>query len=186
MRSALEFARDVAPYKPLFIEEPVLRELPEALSEVAAKSPVPVATGEGLLTRYDFRKLLDARGASIIQPDVIHAGGITEIRRIASLAETYGVEISPHMWYGPVAHVASLSAMMSCRNFLIQEWDAVHDSIFTDLTRGTYPTQKDGAVTLSSRPGLGLEMDFAGWHKRFPYVGQSMRPPGGGRPPGGE
>jgi galactonate dehydratase len=106
-RSALEFARAVAPYKPIFIEEPTLRELPQVLGEIAAKSPVPLAGGEGLVSRYEFRHLLDAKGAQIIQPDVIHCGGITEIRRIASLAELYGVEIAPHMYYGPVAHTAS-------------------------------------------------------------------------------
>lgn len=178
VRSALEFAHAVAPYKPLFLEEPVLRESPQALAQVAAKSPVPIATGEGLLTRFDFRHLLDHGGAQIIQPDVVHCGGITEIRRIASLAETYAVEISPHMWYGPIAHVASLHAMSSARNFFLQEWDAVHDPVFTELTRGTHPLPKKGAVTPPSKPGLGIEMDWNAWGKRFPYQPSTRRPGG--------
>lgn len=180
VRAAIEFARAVAPSQPLFIEEPVLRESPQALAEVAAASPVPVATGEGLLTRYDFRHLLDHKGARIIQPDVIHCGGITEIRRIASLAETYGVEISPHMWYGPIAHMASIHAMHAVRNFFLQEWDAVHDAVFTDLTNGTCSVPKSGTVRPSDRPGLGLEMNWREWDKRAAYQGQSMRRPGGG------
>lgn len=178
VRSAIEFAHAVAPYKPLFLEEPVLRESPQALAEVARKSPVPIATGEGLLTRFDFRHLLDHGGAQIIQPDVIHCGGITEIRRIASLAETYAVEISPHMWYGPVAHAASLHAMASVRNFFLQEWDAVHDSVFTELTRGTHPVPKQGAVTPPSKAGLGIEMDWDAWQRRFPYQPSTRRPGG--------
>lgn len=178
VRSAIEFAQAVAPFKPLFLEEPVLRESPQALAEVARKSPVPIATGEGLLTRFDFRHLLDHGGAQIIQPDVIHCGGITEIRRIASLAETYAVEISPHMWYGPVGHAASLHAMASARNFFLQEWDAVHDSVFTELTRGTHPIPKQGAVTPPSKAGLGIEMDWDAWEKRFPYRPSTRRPGG--------
>ncbi len=181
VRSAIEFARAVAPFRPMFLEEPVLRESPQALAEVASKSPVPIATGEGLLTRYDFRHLLDHRGAQIVQPDVIHCGGITEIRRIAALAETYGVEISPHMWYGPVAHTASIHAMSGVRNFFMQEWDAVHDPVFAELTRGSAPAPVRGTVTPPSKPGLGIEMDWTLWEKRFAYQGQSMRPPGGRR-----
>jgi galactonate dehydratase len=178
-RSALEFARAVAPFKPIFIEEPTWRELPHVLGELAAKSPVPLAGGEGLVSRYDFRPLLEAKGAQIIQPDVIHCGGITEIRRIASLGEVYGVEISPHMYYGPVAHVASLHSMMSVRNFLMQEWDTGMQSTFTEITKGTFPDVSKGYVTLSDRPGLGVEMDWSACDKLYPYKSQSMRPPGG-------
>jgi galactonate dehydratase len=178
-RSALEFARAVAPYKPLFIEEPTWRETPQVLGEIAAKSPVPIAGGEGLVSRYEFRHLLDAKGAQIIQPDVIHCGGITEIRRIASLGEVYGVEISPHMYYGPIAHAASLHSMMSVRNFLMQEWDAGMESTFAEITRGTFPRVVKGHVTLADRPGIGIEMDWTACDKLFPYRSQSMRAPGG-------
>src|SRR5579885_2194207 len=89
-RSAIQFACAVAPYRPLFLEEPTWRENPAALGEVAAASPVPIATGEGLFSRFEFRQLLEAKGAAIIQPDVLHAGGITELRKIAALAETFG------------------------------------------------------------------------------------------------
>lgn len=179
VRSAIEFARAVAPFKPMFIEEPTWREMPQALGEVASKSPVPLAGGEGLVSRYDFKHLLDAKGAQILQPDVIHCGGITEIRKIAALGEVYGAEMAPHMFYGPVAHVASVHAMASVRNFLIQEWDAAIEPAFLAITRGTFPAVKNGEVTLSDRPGLGLEMDWAELDRRFPYKSQSLRPPGG-------
>jgi len=170
VRSAIRFAEAVAPYKPLFIEEPVQRENPLAFTEVAAKSPVPVATGEGLLNRYEFRQLLEAQGALIIQPDVLHCGGITELRKIANLAETFGVEVAPHQCKGPLAHVASLAAMSVCRNFVIHEWEADDDALYLELTGGRYPVQKGGTVGLPPAPGLGLDVDFAQLPRRFPYT----------------
>jgi len=170
VRSAIRFAEAVSPFKPLFIEEPIQRENPLAFTEVAAKSPVPVATGEGLLNRYEFRQLLEAKGATIIQPDVLHCGGITELRKIANLAETFGVEVAPHQSGGPLGHVASLTAMSVCRNFLIQEWEADDDAVFQELTAGHYPAQKGGLVQLPQGPGLGLAGDFAQFAKRFPYT----------------
>jgi len=119
VRSAIQFARAMGSYRLLFLEEPTWRENPGALGEVAAKSPIPIATGEGLFSRSEFRQQLDGKGAAIIQPDVIHAGGITEIRKIASLGEAYDVKIAPHQSSGPIAHVASLAAMSVCRNFLL-------------------------------------------------------------------
>ena len=104
-----------------------------------------------------------------MQPDVIHAGGITEIRKIASLAETYGVEITPHQCSGPIAHVASLAAMSVCRNFLMQEWEAADDAIYQEVTGGKYPVQKNGVIALPGGPGLGITVDFAQFKKRCPY-----------------
>jgi len=170
-RQAIRMAHALEPFHPLFIEEPLPRENPpSAFGELAAKSAVPVATGEGILSRYDFRPLLEARGAAIIQPDVVKCGGITEIRKIAALAECYGVEVAPHMCYGPVAHVASLAAMSVCRNFLIHEWEGTDDKLYQEATNGTYPVQKDGYLTLPDKPGLGIEFDGAQLAKRFPFT----------------
>lgn len=169
VRSAIEMANAIAPYKPLWIEEPTLRESNRGLGDVVAKSPVPIATGEGLFNRFEFSELLEHRGAAVIQPDVMHAGGITEIRKIASLAETYGVEVAPHQCSGPIAHLASLNAMSVCRNFLIHEWEAADDDLYVELTGGAYPVQKDGTVALPDRPGLGIAVNFAEFKKRFPY-----------------
>lgn len=169
VRSAIEMAEALAPYKPLFLEEPTLRESARGLGDVAAKSPVPIATGEGLFTRYEFQELLDRKGASIIQPDVMHAGGITEIRKVANLAETYAVEVAPHQCSGPIAHLASVNAMSVCRNFLVQEWESADDDLYLELTDGKYPVQKGGTITLPEGPGLGISVNFAEFKKRCPY-----------------
>jgi len=169
VRSAVQLAKAIAPYNPLWIEEPTLRESPRGLGDVAASSPVPIATGEGLFTRYEFSELLERKGAAIIQPDVMHAGGITEIRKIANLAETYGVEVAPHQCSGPIGHVASLTAMSVCRNFLVQEWESADDALYTEMTEGKYPVQNSGTVSLPEGPGLGLAVNFTEFKKRCPY-----------------
>jgi len=88
--------------------------------------------------------------------------------------------MAPHMWYGPIAHVASLHAMTPCRNFFMQEWDAVHDEVFTELTHGAYPLQKDGVISAPDKPGLGIEVDLDLLKTpRFQYQGPSRRPPTG-------
>ncbi len=169
VRSAIQFAQAVAPVKPLFLEEPTWRENPAGLGEVAAKSPVPIATGEGLTSRFEFKQLLDAKGAAIIQPDVLHAGGVTELRKIANMAEAYGVEVAPHSCSGPVAHMASLATMSVCRNFLVHEWEAADDELFREVTGGTYQTQRNGLVKLPEKPGIGIQVDFADFKRRNPY-----------------
>jgi galactonate dehydratase len=137
---------------------------------VAARSPVPIATGEGLFTRYEFLELFEQKGASIIQPDVLHAGGITEIRKIAAMADTFGVEVAPHQCAGPIAHVASMAAMSVCRNFLVHEWEAADEDLYLELTGGRFPQlQKDGKMPLPEGPGLGISVDFAEFKKRCPY-----------------
>ena len=175
VRSAIDFARAVEKYRPLWIEEPTLRENPAGLGEVAAKSPVAISSGEGLFSRFEFRSLLEARGASVIQPDVLHAGGITEIRKIAAMAEAYGVEVAPHQCSGPIAHAASLAAMSACHNFLIQEWEAADDAVYQELTDGTYPVQQKGYVELSDRAGLGIQVNLAEFTRRFPFKGSRRR-----------
>jgi galactonate dehydratase len=169
VRSAIQFANAIAPYRPLFMEEPTWRENPVGLGEVAAKSPVPIATGEGLFSRFEFKQLLDARGAAIIQPDVMHAGGVTELRKIANLAEAYGVEVAPHQCSGPIAHMASMATMSVCRNFLIHECEGADNDLFVEMTEGTYPTQKAGYVRLPDAPGLGIKVNFAEFKRKCPY-----------------
>jgi galactonate dehydratase len=169
VRSAIQFANAIAPYHPLFMEEPTLRENPAGLGEVAARSPVPIATGEGLFSRFEFKQLLDVKGAAIIQPDVMHAGGITELRKIANMAEVYGVEVAPHQCSGPIAHMASMSTMSVCRNFLIHECEGADDDLYREMTDGTYPTQKDGYVRLPDAPGLGIQVNFAEFKRKYPY-----------------
>ena len=162
-------AEAIRPYDPFFMEEPLPRENLLEFGELSARSPVPVATGEGQLSRFEFRPLLERNGARIIQPDVVKCGGITEFRKIASLAEAYGVEVAPHQCYGPIAHVASLAAVSVCHNFLIHEWEAADDKVYQELTNGAYPVQQDGSIALPERPGLGIEVNFADFVRRFPF-----------------
>jgi galactonate dehydratase len=170
VRSALQFANAMAPHRLMFLEEPTWRENPAGLGELAAKSPIPIATGEGLVSRAEFRQLLDAKGAAIVQPDIMHAGGVTELRKIANLAETYGVEIAPHSCSGPIAHLASLATMSVCRNCVLHEWEAADDAVYQEMTNGQYPVQQNGRVKLPLRPGIGIDVNFAEFKKKYPYT----------------
>ena len=141
IRSAIDFAKAVEKYRPLWIEEPTLRENPAGLGEVGGQ--------ESSADRQRRRTVLAIRvsPAARCERRFYRSAGcparrrIREMRKIASLAETYGVEVAPHQCSGPVGHVASLAAMSACRNFLIQEWEAADDAVYRELTDGTYPTQ---------------------------------------------
>ena len=146
-RSALDFARAVAPYKPLFIEEPTWRELPDVLGEIAAKSPVPLAGGEGLVSRYEFRRAARCQGRAD------HSTGCDSLRgdyRDSPYSVTrrglWSGDLAAVSYYGPIAHIASLHSMMSVRNFLMQEWDAGMESTFADITKDTFPRVINGHV----------------------------------------
>ena len=169
VRTAVEFAEAVAPYKPMFIEEPIWREHWGAFERLAERSPVPIATGEGYLNRSEFKPVLDLDGVEIVQPDVVHCGGITELKKIANFAEVYDVQIAPHSPYGPVGHVASMHGVAACRNFFIHEWEAEDDELHKEVTNGTFPTiDASGEVTLPDGPGLGIELDAEELSRRFP------------------
>ena len=133
-RQAIEFCRVLAPYRPYFIEEPVPPENVDALVEVRRASPVPIATGERLVTRFEFREIFEKQACHIIQPDLCHCGGLWEAKKIAAMAETYFMGVAPHNPLGPVANAAALHFALSTPNFLIQEdmlsdvpwrWDVV-------------------------------------------------------------
>jgi galactonate dehydratase len=158
--SALEFCRVLAPYRPYFVEEPVPPENVDVLAEVRRASPVPIATGERLTTRFQFRELFEKQACDVIQPDLCHCGGLWEAKKIAAMAETYYLGVAPHNPLGPVANAAALHFALSTPNFLIQEdmladvpwrWEVVQHSLTTE--RGHWlPTQA---------PGLGIEVDEA-------------------------
>lgn len=150
---------------PLFVEEPVAPELGHALAGLVAASPIPVATGERLFSRWDFRPVLEA-GVTVVQPDLSHAGGISEVRRIAALAETYGAALAPHCPLGPISLAASLQVAFTTPNFLIQEQSlGIHYNTDNDLLdylvdRSVFDFA-DGTVARPTRPGLGIEVDEA-------------------------
>jgi galactonate dehydratase len=156
--NAVEFCRVLAPYRPFFIEEPVPPENVDAMAAVCRLSPVPIATGERLVTRFEFRPLLEKQACHVIQPDLCHCGGLWEAKKIAAMAETYYVGVAPHNPLGPVANAAALHFALSTPNFLIQEdmladvpwrWEVVRHGLRTE----------GGYWLPSEAPGLGVEVD---------------------------
>lgn len=154
------------PFTPLFAEEPVLPELGVYhLRSLVECSPVPIATGERLYSRWDFRSVLES-GVAVLQPDISHAGGISEVRRIAAMAEVYGASIAPHCPLGPIALAASLQVGFTTPNLLIQEQSLeIHYNHESDLLhyladRSVFGYQ-DGYVRRFDGPGLGIDIDEA-------------------------
>lgn len=153
---AITLCNEIAGMRPQFVEEPVPQENIEALVRVARATTVPIATGERLFTRWGFRRVIEQQAAAFLQPDVSHAGGILEARKIAANAETYYMHLAPHCAIGPVAFAACLQLDASIPNFLIQEQGdlCLGDGL---LTR-SWDVQ-DGCINLPTAPGLGIEID---------------------------
>jgi galactonate dehydratase len=161
---AVQLARALEPARPMFIEEPVLAENAEALAAVAAHTTIPIATGERVFTRWGFKRLLQDGHVAIVQPDLSHAGGISECRKIAAMAEAYDVAVAPHCPLGPIALAASLQLDACTPNFVIQEQSlGLHYHRGADLLSyladpGIF-AYRDGHVALPQGPGLGIELD---------------------------
>ena len=153
---AVEICGELKGMRPMFVEEPVPQENADALKWVADHVPFPIATGERLLTRWGFREVLEKQAAAYLQPDISHAGGITELKKIANMAEVYYAQMMPHCAIGPVAFSASLQVDAVCPNFLIQE------QIDQGLGGGLFQEDwqvVDGHIALPTKPGLGFEID---------------------------
>lgn len=172
--NAIEFCRVLAPYRPLFIEEPVPPENVDAMVEVRRASPVPIASGERLVTRFEFRPLLEKQAVHVIQPDLCHCGGLLEAKKIAAMAEAYYVGVAPHNPLGPVANAAALHFALSTPNFLIQE-DMLSDVPWRwDVVRHELKTER-GYWLPSEAPGLGIEVNEAE-AARHPFQQEVMHP----------
>ncbi len=159
-------AKKLEEFDPMFIEEPVLCEHLEDFKDIAACCNIPIATGERLFTKYDFKRLLNTGGVDIIQPDLSHAGGISEVRKIAAMAEAYDVALAPHCPLGPIALAACLNVDAVSYNAVIQEQSIgihynVGKSVLDYVTNGEDFTFTDGFVELPRRPGLGAEVNRA-------------------------
>jgi galactonate dehydratase len=176
---ARRLVRMLEEVQPMFVEEPVLPELPpEVLASVVSASTVPIATGERLFSRWEFKPVLDA-GVAVVQPDPSHAGGISELRRIGSLAEVYGASIAPHCPLGPISLAASLQVAFTTPNFLIQEQSAGMHYNGTDPTYlvDMAPVRVvDGWIARPTGPGLGIEVDEAAV-RRAAEIGHAWRSP---------
>lgn len=151
-------------YKPMFIEEPVLAENNEILKEIYGSTSIPIATGERMFSRWQFKPLLNQGTVDIIQPDLSHAGGITECKKIISMAEAYDVAAAPHCPLGPIALAACLQVDATCHNAVLQEQSlGIHYNVENDLL--DYIVNKEafayenGYVKIPSGPGLGIEVD---------------------------
>lgn len=158
--------RELAPFGLMFIEEPVLSEHLEAIPELAALSPAPIALGERLYSRFDFKRVLQTGGVDILQPDPSHSGGITETRKIAAMAEAYDVAIALHCPLGPIALAANLQLDAVCYNAFIQEqslgihYNASNDLLDYLVDRSPFD-YKEGFVRIPDGPGLGIEINQA-------------------------
>ncbi|UKS67351.1 galactonate dehydratase [Rossellomorea marisflavi] len=157
-------AKELEQFRPMFIEEPVLPENNEALREIAAHTNIPIATGERMFSRWQFKPLLTDGYVDIIQPDLSHAGGITECKKIISMAEAFDVAVAPHCPLGPIALAACLQVDATSHNAVIQEQSlGIHYNVGSDLL--DYIVDKDvfryeeGFVEIPQGPGLGIEVN---------------------------
>ncbi|HEV7977952.1 galactonate dehydratase [Amycolatopsis sp.] len=178
---ARRLVRMLEEVRPMFIEEPVLPETQgNALASVVEASTAPIAMGERLYSRWEFKPVLDA-GVAVVQPDPSHAGGISEVRRIASLAEIYGASLAPHCPLGPISLAASLQLAFATPNFLIQEQSVrLHYNGGAELTNYLVDTSPfdfvDGYANRPMGPGLGIEVDEDAV-RRAAEIGHSWRSP---------
>ncbi|WP_136805977.1 galactonate dehydratase [Desulfosediminicola flagellatus] len=157
-------AKELEQFKLMFIEEPVLSENLEEMIEIRRHCNIPIAAGERLFSRYDFKKVFESGAVDIIQPDLSHAGGITECRKIAAMAEAYDVALAPHCPLGPIALAACLQLDAVSYNAFIQEQSlGIHYNQGNDLLDYLVDPEvfscKDGYVELPSGPGLGIEIN---------------------------
>ena len=156
--------RELEPYRPMFIEEPVLPENNEALREIARHTNIPIATGERMFSRWQFKGLLTDGYVDIIQPDVSHAGGITECKKIISMAEAFDVAAAPHCPLGPIALAACLQVDATCHNAFIQEQSiGIHYNQGSELldyvnNKSVFHFEK-GYVAIPEGPGLGITIN---------------------------
>ena len=159
-RDALKLADALQEYALLWLEDPIPPGNVDAMRKVTARSPVPICTGENLYLKYGFKELIENQATDIVSPDIPKVGGISEFKRIAEMADTYFMPVAPHNVSSPVATMAGVHACASISNFLVLE---VHHlgrvPWWGDLVRGEKPLIKDGYMTVTEKPGLGLELD---------------------------
>lgn len=163
---AIRVGNRLEEYRPFMYEEPVPPQNLKALKKVADSVNIPLATGERLLTKWDYAELLPMQAVALIQPDIIQAGGILELKKIAAMAEAWYVGIQPHNPYGPLCTVASLHLDACTPNFMIQE-GGLH-SWYQDACGGVFPVQKDGYFPVPPGPGLGVNLDEE-WLSAHPW-----------------
>ncbi len=164
---AKQLAKAIEPLGLLFIEEPLLSENPEGLKQIAELTSTPIALGERLFSRWDFKPFFAMGAVDIIQPDLSHAGGILECRKIAAMAEAYDIAVAPHCPLGPLALASCLQLAACTPNVAIQEMSlGIHYNVGHDLLSFVVDpevlTPVDGFLPIPEKPGLGVTIDEAG------------------------
>jgi galactonate dehydratase len=155
-RTAQRAAAALLPFRPAWFEEPIPFENAGAMAKLQRSLPIPIATGERLLSRWEFRELLAEGGCQVIQPDLMHAGGFTEVKRIAAMADMHYINVAPHNPGGPLCTVASMHLAAAIPNFLVLEQMEGERAIRDNLS--SVPIELvDGCFHLSDAPGLGIE-----------------------------
>lgn len=154
--TALSLMKALEPYRPWFYEEIIQPLNVDLMAELAKKTTIPIATGERIFTKWGFREILEKRAAMILQPDICYAGGITELKVIAGMAEAYYFPLAPHNPQGPCSLAASLQLAASIPNFLIQERG---DNEYSDLLAKPLPPVRNGHRPILTEPGLGITID---------------------------
>ncbi|MBX3082867.1 MAG: mandelate racemase/muconate lactonizing enzyme family protein [Anaerolineae bacterium] len=159
--SAITLAKAVEPLRLLWLEEPVPAENLDSLAMVKASSSTVICTGENLYTRFEFLELFNKKATDVIMPDLAKAGGIAEGKRIADLADAYYIPIAPHNVSSPLGMMSACHVMASVPNFLLLEFHAMDIPWWNDLCDGDHPFVENGYMTVSERPGTGVELNDA-------------------------
>lgn len=169
---AIRLARRIEESDPLWFEEPIPPENPEAMARVARQTTVPVATGERLVTKHEFARVLETGGASILQMALGRVGGLLEAKKIAGMAETHHAQIAPHLYCGPIEGAANAQLAACSPNFLILEsierWENFHADILVNPL-----TWEDGYLITPNTPGLGVELNIS-VAEANPYTGTAL------------
>ncbi|MBI4305802.1 MAG: mandelate racemase/muconate lactonizing enzyme family protein [Chloroflexi bacterium] len=166
--TAIQLGKRLEKYRPLWFEEPVSQENVNEMAQVRRNVAIPIATGERLYGKFPFMQLVMAEAVDVLQPDICNAGGITELKKIAAIAEAQHVSMAPHNTNSPVGTMAEFHLDSTMQNFLIQEYHAeFYEPHYFEVVEGL-PRQKAGYVELSGRPGLGLTLN-EDLLKHYPY-----------------
>jgi galactonate dehydratase len=160
--------KGLEPHQPMFVEEPVNCQNHDVMAEIARGTHLPIATGERVFTKWGFREVLEKQAATILQPDMCHAGGITEVRLIAGMAESYYAAIAPHNPLGPISLAAGIQLAAAIPNFLCQEQVSLGEGYLKKPF-----VVKNGFVDVPAGPGLGIELDDAAVEKKIGHKWRS-------------
>jgi galactonate dehydratase len=164
---AKQLAKALEPHRPLFIEEPLLSEHIGGIKQLSELTTCPIALGERLHSRWDVRPFLEAGCIDILQPDICHIGGISEMKRLASMCETYDVALAPHCPLGPIALAANVQVNTATANFTIQEmslgihYNSTGQDITSYISNPEVWNVENGYIKILSKPGLGIDVDEA-------------------------